>query len=351
MSKIEALIESIKVIYRNTTTTRFLADGYGMILWKSGRDIDENTEIYFPDGPPESGTEEQYSSVIIDGKPCCVRGTVLSYEDRGAVLWTVFSMKNIIGELGVTKSYDEMCHLVFDAKCNVERILLENEESIARDPRRRNSAPILNQNRACFSLLKQIESFDTLLTVIYKREVNNTTLNIVEILDEIAGECNEALKNKSYNIDVYSKTVDLYSALIKGNKYYFHLTLMAFVNKLLSCSKSRSHTIRLTFDGHRFIIAFTFEHDMCDYIDSLNGDFSLYCAKMYIRRLGGSVSEKDNQLFITLPRYVPKAFHSPDSEFSYDKSRFRYLTSMFLYNIGDTQENTNNKNRTVYYIK
>lgn len=349
MKEIEELINAVKIAYKNTLTLQFVSDENGKILWQGGKGISENTHIAFPDNLPMSSMEEKYAVAVIDGKPCCVRGMLLSGDGKGAILWTAFSMSNIVNELGVTDSYDEVCRMISDSKHNVERILLENEESVARDPRRRNSSPIINQNNSCFSLLKQLECLDTLFTVIYKREVNNTTLNIIDVLNEIAEECNLRLEKKNYNISITSRTVDHDSALIKGNRFYLHVSLMAFINRLLSCSKSTIHDIKLTFDGHRFIIAFTFERDMYSYADQIGGDFSVYCAKMYIRRLGGSVGERDNTLFITLPQYIPRAFHSSEAEFVYDKSRFRYLTDIFLFNVQSEDGNTNKKNRVVNY--
>lgn len=350
MSEIEELINAVKIAYRNTAAVQFLSDENGKVLWKGGRGITENTHIFFLDELPCGNLEDKYSVAEIDGRLCCVRGIVLSHEEKGAILWSVFSMNNVINEIGVTDSYDEVCRVLSDSKRNVERILLENEEAVARDPRRRNSSSVINQNNACYSLLKRIECFDTLFTVIYKREVNNTTLNIVDVMNEIAEECNAYFGDKSCNISVCSKTVDRDSALIKGNKFYLHLCLMAFVNRLLSCCRSASHTIRISFDGHRFAVVFTFERDMCSYIDQLGSDFSVYCAKMYIRRLGGSVGERDNQLYITFPQYIPRAFHSSQSEFEYDRGRFRYLTDMFLFNIHGEDEEPNKKDRVVHYI-
>jgi hypothetical protein len=351
MEELEKLIEAVKFTYKNTTAIRFISDIHGNIFWKGGRGVNEKTGILFPSGPPMNNLEDKYSVVTINDVIHFVRGTVLSYDNNGAILWTVFSLNNVLNELGVTDCYADICRLVSESKHRVECILFENEEAIARDPRRRNSASIISQNHSCYSLLKQYECLDALFAAIFKREVNNTTLNLATVIEKIADECNIRLKKISCNISVYSKTVAPDSALIKGNRFYLHLTLMAFINRLLACCKFESHIIRLTFDGCRLIITFTFERDMCNYIDQINGDFSLYCAKMYIKRLGGSVGESDNKMYITLPQYIPRAFHSSDSEFDYNKERFKYLTDMFLFDICEEDAGLNRKGRSTKYTR
>lgn len=351
MSKIEEIINAVKLTYKNTTATRFISDEHGNVFWMGGREISDKTSILFPEGPPMNRLEEKYSTVLIDNKPCCVRGTVLSYDGDGIILWTVYSMKNILNELGSTDNYVEFCYITSDVKRNVERILYENEESIARDPRRRNSIPIINQNKACFSLLRQVESLNALFTVIFKRNINNTTINIIDFLDEMAKSCTKELKEKAYNIVVNSETLDHDGALIKANHFYLQLTLMTLIDKLLSCSRMKDHAINITFDGYRFVISLAFEHDMCQYIDQIYSDFPVYCAKMYIRHIGGSVSEKDNRLIVTLPQYLPTAFHSSGIELQYEEVRYKYLMEMFLYDILYKDKGTDNMDKSIRYLR
>jgi hypothetical protein len=106
MKEIEELINAVKIAYKNTLTLQFVSDENGKILWQGGKGISENTHIAFPDNLPMSSMEEKYAVAVIDGKPCCVRGMLLSGDGKGAILWTAFSMSNIVNELGEPCSHD-----------------------------------------------------------------------------------------------------------------------------------------------------------------------------------------------------------------------------------------------------
>ena len=326
------LIKAIQKAYENSTRIRFVSDENGNILWKGGKGIDDETIIIFPDGVPYDKNEEKYATVLINRESHAVSGSVLSTEKKGVILWTTHSLTEVLNELGSTDTYVETCYMISDAKRNIESILSQNEKDVAEDD---HNVRIHTQNKACYSMLRQLESFQELTTVIYKRSVNNTTINIVDLMKEIVEECNSQLDPVISHLSLMYKEVDYNNATIKANKYYLFLCLMSVIKKLLECSRNHAHTLRIKFDGSNFIIIFPFDHDMTHYIDAINGDFSMYCAKMYINYLGGKVLERDNQLLIKIPFYKVNAFHSTRAEYNYKPNQYKKLAKIFLYGLKD----------------
>lgn len=324
-------IKAVQKLYENNGRIRFLSDENGNILWKGGKNVDNNTTIIFPDGVPYNKDEEKFSTVLIDNQEAAVSGSVLSTEDKGVILWTVHSLTEVLKELGTTGTYVETCYMISDAKKNVESILMQNEESIAKDSRKRNNTRIVSQNIACYNLLKQIESYQELTTVIYNRAVNNTTINIIDLMNELIEETRELISSTNSRFSLTYKGVDRNNATIKANKYYLFQSMMSIIKILLDCSREQLHTILIRFDGENFTISFPFDHDMSQYIDALNGNFTFYCTKMYINYLGGSVNEWQNQLLVTIPFYKVTAFHSTRAEYNYKPDQYKRLAKIFLY--------------------
>ncbi len=327
----DGLIKAVQKLYENSTRIRFLSDENGNILWKSGKNIDDETTIIFPNGVPYNKDEEKYSNVLINGQKVAVSGSVLSTEKKGAILWTAHSLTEVLKELGATNTYVETCYMISDAKRNVESILMCNEETIAKNPRKRNDASITSQNKACYNLLKQIESYQELTTVIYNRAVNNTTINIIDLMKEIVEESNALLNSSTAKFRVTHKGVDYHNATIKANKYYLFFSIMSIIKILLDCSRNQLHTLLIKFNGEAFTISFPFDNDMSHYIDALNGDFSFYCAKLYINYLGGTITENNNQLLVTIPFYKVTEFHSTRAEYNYKPDQYKRIAKIFLY--------------------
>ncbi|MBE6879579.1 MAG: hypothetical protein E7490_01920 [Ruminococcaceae bacterium] len=331
----DGLVKALQKLYETNTRIRFLSDENGNILWKNGKNIDDETTIIFPDGVPYNKDEEKYSSVLINGQKVAVSGSVLSTEKKGAILWTALSLTEVLKELGSTNTYIETCYMISDAKRNVENILMHNEEAVAKNPRKRNNASIIDQNKSCYNLLKQIESYQELTTVIYNRAVNNTTINIVDLMKEAVDESNALLGSSTSKFSLSYKGVDYYNATIKANKYYLFFCIMSIIKILLDCCRSQMHTLLIKFNGETFTVIFPFDNDMSHYIDALNGDFSFYCAKMYISYLGGKVTENNNQLLVSIPFYKVTEFHSTRAGYNYKPDQHKKIAKIFLYGYED----------------
>ncbi len=327
----DELVKALQKLYESSTKIRFLSDENGNILWKSGKDIYDETTIIFPNGVPYNKDEEKYSSVLINNREVAVSGSVLSTEKKGAILWTVHSVTEVLRELGTTDTYIETCYMISDAKRNIENILMHNEEAIAKNPRKRNNVAIVDQNKSCYNLLKQIESYQELTTVIYNRAVNNTTINIIDLMKEIIEESNALLSSSTGKFSLMHKGVDYYNATIKANKYYLFFSIMSIIRILLDCCRNQLHTLLVKFNGEVFTISFPFDNDMSHYIDALNGDFSFYCAKMYINYLGGTITENNNQLLVSIPFYKVTEFHSTRAEYNYKPDQYKKIAKIFLY--------------------
>lgn len=327
------LVNAVQKLYEKSTKIRFLSDANGNIMWKVGKGIDDESNIIFPDGVPYNKDEEKYSTVTINGESYSVSGSVLSTEKKGAILWTVHSISEVLNELGSTDTYNDTCYIISEAKKSVESILLENEKVTATGRRRSTSPHIIKQNNECYSLLRQIESFQELTTVIYKRAVNNSTINIVELMKEVVDESNKHLLPLSISITFTPNCVDVNGAIIKANRYYLFLCLMTIIRKLVLITNIKNHIISVTSGREKYIISFTFEHDMSHYTDSIGSDFSMYCAKMYVKYLGGSFEEQGNNLIITLPAHTVTSFHSKRAEYNYKPELYDRLVKIYLSDI------------------
>lgn len=331
----DALIKAVQKLYENSTKIRFMSDENGNILWKSGNGIDEKTSIIFPNGVPYNKDEEKYDTVLINGQEYAVSGSVLSTQNKGAILWSVLSLTEVLKELGSTDTYTETCYMISEAKRNVESILKQNEDITTDNQEICDNERIRRQNKACYSLMRQIECFQELTTVIYKRSVNNTTINLVDFMKEVVEESNLMLNSPSTSLLLTHKGIDYNNAVIKANKYYLFLCMMTIIRKLLECSTDQIRTIRIKREGEHFTIIFPFDHDMTHYIDKLNSDISMFCTKMYIGYLGGSIKEHNNQMHVNIPIHKVTAFHSTRAEYNYKPGQYKKLATFFLSDCND----------------
>lgn len=310
----ENIIDTLSLLYKNSSKIRFLSDCHGNILWHNQS---EEVAIIFPGGTPEKLFDGVTAKVSINGKIYSAEGAPLCEDERNEkkyILWSANSLTDVLMMLGQTDTYTDTSYMLAVAKSNISDIITVSDK-IKKIGGKKTDNLICEQNNRCFEIMRYLETFGELSAVIYEKASRVKVVNLLEEINIIADECNKQLSKCSAVINVDADKAKHGEIYVRAGKHLLYVMMLSIIKKIVSCSDRDYFSIVLESDGKYACLTVPFKIDADYYTGVISDDFELYCARLYIEYLGGELNEEvlgdTGKITVALPIYNSGELNSP----------------------------------------
>ncbi len=332
----EKIIRNLEQLYNNSNKIRFLSDTDGNILWSNCQNKKEKTVIYFTD-TIDCRYSELHETVTINGEKFAASGSMTKSDDgKHYIIWQADNITDILLNLGRTDTFTDTTFMISNARSNLRQLLnitgkvgekLSGNNELTQD--------IHQQLKQCYELMRNVETINQISSVIYQKHTADSALYITEEIESAVSECNRVLSNSNIRFNINSKNTEENCLCINASHHSFQSVMLTIFKKILGCSSIGSININIVTTDKAITVTMPYKFDEECQKNAFTDDFEMYSSRMYIRCIGGVLTEESEGAIhiikLVLPVYNPLTFHSSVSK--YNAKTTDDLAEIYLYGL------------------
>lgn len=260
----DKIFDALETLYGGSGIPFFLTDEYGNVHWRNSAC---GTAIIFPKGINDTSLTDKVS---IDGKIFAAQASKLSSRGKTLILWRVNTLTDILMQLGSTDTYPDICYMLAQAKNDIEKA----------------EKNCLNK-KALNNLLRNIEVLTELSNVIYGKTQSAPAVYFLEQLKLIAEEANRVLGDIPVLFKVDADQSITEDVPVNTGQRMFYVCIFSILKAMVRCSDKYLFNLKVGKNANYVTLYCSFSLKNDTHSGMISDDFEMYCAKLYIRHIGG----------------------------------------------------------------